>query len=29
VRLDAIKGQFPGAKLVSCAIPAQGDAMPF
>jgi hypothetical protein len=29
VRLDAIKGQFPGAKLVSGAIPAQGDAMPF
>ena len=28
-RLEAIKGAFPGAKLVSGTIPARGDDMPF
>lgn len=29
IRLEAIKGQFPGAQLVSATIPAKGDDMPF
>ena len=29
IRLEAIKGAFPGAQLVSATIPAGGDDMPF
>jgi hypothetical protein len=28
-QLEAIKGQFPGAQLVSGTIPAGGDEIPF